>query len=71
MEPGNNEHPRDLSHRIAAPTLCRCTLDDSTRPLPLLIVRPQPQARLPCGPAQSLDPEPVSITAMHHRTVEA
>lgn len=58
MEPGNNEHPRDLSHRIAATTLCSCTLDDSMHPRPLLIVRPQLQARLPPDHAHLLDPEP-------------
>lgn len=66
MEPGNNEHPRNLSHRITATTLCRCTLDDTMHPHPLLIVRPQLQARLPPGPAHPLDPEPVKLGSRRH-----
>lgn len=67
MEPGNIEHPRHLSHRIAATTLCRCSLEDSMHSRPLLIVRPQLQARLPPGPAHSLDPEPRLINVYARR----
>lgn len=71
MEPGNNEHPRDLSHRIAATTSCRCTLDDSMHSHPLLIVRPQPLGPLASQPSSLAGLRARLNTPMHDAVVEA
>jgi hypothetical protein len=40
VEPGNNEHPRNLSHRIATTTSCRCTLGESRASSPAAYRQP-------------------------------